>query len=173
MRIGLLKRLVGELTNLEAELSAERGDLSLFALIEEEDWPEDGELGYCWCLYVAAPWIWDDRSFALQHIRERVRPYQKDWNPFERHLRVEVVRPTSPHLEEVWEYCNTEKGMVEIYDVDILDITARRGYIFAAQRPGNFDEILRDAQLELERQRQRQHELAREREAWLKDRAGA
>ena len=168
MRIGLLKRLVGELTNIEAEVSAERGDLSLFALVEKEHWPEDEELSYRWCLYVAAPWIWDDRSATLQYIRERVRHFQEDWNPFELSLQVDVVKPTSPYLEEVWEYCGTENGMVEVYDVDILDITAKRGYIFASRRPDNFDEIQREALEDFERRRQRDVRYTKEQLAQLR-----
>ena len=46
-----------------------------------------------------------------------------------------VVPANSPHLEEVWEYCSTGDGMVEVYNVEILDVTALRGYIFASRRP--------------------------------------
>ena len=132
MRIGVFKRLIQGMADIESSVSAERGDFSLFALIEKDDWPNEGTR---WCLFVAAPWIWDDQPAALSDIRERLRPYEDGWNPFEPRLRVEVVKADSPYLEEIWEYCDTENGMVEIYNVEILDVTARRGYIFASRRP--------------------------------------
>ena len=58
--------------------------------------------------------------------------------------------------------------MVEIYDVDILDITAKRGYIFASRRPDNFDEIQREALLEEELRRKHQDQFAKEQLARLK-----
>ena len=132
MRIGVLKRLLRGMADLEAEVSAEKGGFSLFALIEKDDWPQEGS---SWRLFVAAPWIWADERGALKYLRERVRPYQDGWNPFSPSLGVQVVRPDSPYLEEVWEYCSTENGMVEVYDVEILDVTAARGYIFTSRRP--------------------------------------
>ena len=135
MRIGAFKRLLRGMADLENELSAAKGEFSLFALIEKEDWPEDGEPGSSWRLFVAAPWIWADRREAEKYLWERVRPYQQDMGFFSPPLHVEVVRANSPHLEEVWEYCSTEEGMVEVYNVEILDVTALRGYIFASRRP--------------------------------------
>ena len=137
MRIGLLKRLLQGLEAVERAVSAERGEFSLFALIEKEEWEEDAPVpsGSSWGLYVAAPWIWENRRAALQCLHERVRPYEEGWNPFMRSLSIHIVRPNSPHLEEVWEYCSTADGMVEVYNVEILDVTALRGYIFASRRP--------------------------------------
>lgn len=136
MRIGLLKRLLQGLAVVEREVSAERGEFALFALIEKEEWEEYSPVptGSSWGLYVAAPWIWENRRAALQCLHERVRPYDEGWNSI-RSLNIHIVRPNCPHLEEVWEYCGTEGGMVEVYNVEILDITALRGYIFASRRP--------------------------------------
>lgn len=137
MRIGLLKRLLQGLAVIEREVSAERGEFALFALIEKEEWEEYSPVptGSSWRLYVAAPWIWADEMAAFQCLRERVRPYEEGWNPFMRSLSIWIAPSNSPHLEEVWEYCGTEEGMVEVYNVEILDITALRGYIFASRRP--------------------------------------
>ena len=170
MRIGVLRRLVAGMARVEGEVSAERGPFSLFALLEREDWNEHDNfpVGHSWHLFVAAPWIWEDERMAWKYLWELTKPYEDGWNPFERHLRVEVVKPTHRYLEEVWEYCGTENGMVEVHDVDILDITARRGYIFAAQRPDNFDEIRQAAQQELDRERERQEQLAKENRARFK-----
>ena len=132
MRIGVFRRLLRGMASLESEISAERGEFALFALIEKDDWPGEGT---SWHLYVAAPWIWTDERAAWKYLRERVRPYEEGWDPFMRPLNVQVVPPSSPHLEEVWEYCDTENGMVEVHGVEILDITAVRGYIFASNRP--------------------------------------
>ena len=137
MRIGLLKRLLQGLAAIEKEVSAERGEFYLFALIEKEEWDEYSPVptGSSWHLYVAAPWIWADEMAAFQYLHELVRPYETGRSPFMRSLSVHIVRPNSPHLEEVWEYCDTTDGMVEVYNVDILDVTALRGYIFASRRP--------------------------------------
>ena len=171
MRIGVLKRLIAGMARVEEQVSAERGPFSLFALLEGEDWNEydNYPVGYSWHLYVAAPWIWEDEIVAWKYLRELTKPYEDGWNPFERSLSIHSVRPTSPHLEEVWEYCSTENGMVEVHDVDILDVTARRGYIFASQRPDNFDEIRQATQLELERERERRDLLTREQMARFKE----
>ncbi len=167
MRISVFKRLIAGIANVEDEVSAERGQFSLFALLEKEDWNEHDyyPVGSSWHIFVAAPWIWEEEYAAEKFLRERVRPYEEGWNPFESSLRVHVVKPTSPYLQEVWEYCGTEKGMVEIRDVDILDISAKRGYIFASHRPENFDEILRQAEREAELQAQRAKDLKAWREA--------
>ena len=170
MRISVLKRLKAGMADVEDKVSAERGPFSLFALIEREDWNEydNYPVGASWHLFIAAPWVWEDERASEKFLREQVRPYEEGWNPFESSLRVHAVKPTSPHLEEVWEYCSTENGMVEIYDVDILDVTARRGYVFTARRPENFDEIRQAAQLELENERKRQEQLAQEQMARFK-----
>ena len=169
MRIGLLKRWLKGLPELEAAVAAERGPFAFFALIEEEEWNEYGNypVGSSWHIYAAAPWIWAEGFAAEQFLRERIRPYEDPRGFRVPSLRIHVVQPTSPYLEEVWEYCGTENGMVEIYDVEILDITAKRGYIFSSRRPDNFEEILREAQKEVERQRQRDEQGIQERRAWL------
>ena len=173
MRIGLLKRWLKGLPELEAAIAAERGPFALFALLEIEDWNswnqhEHYPVGHCWRLYVAAPWIWDEEHAAEKFLRERTHPYEDPPGFRVPSLRVEVVKPTSPYLEEVWDYCSTEDGMVEVHNVDILDVTARRGYIFAARRPDNFDEIQRDALLEIERLRERQSQRHKEHLAQLR-----
>ena len=132
MRIGAFKRLLQGMAAIENEVSAEKGDFSLFALIEKDDWPSEGS---SWRLFVAAPWIWADESAAWEDMSERVQPLQDDMGFFSPPLSISVVRANSPHLEEVWEYCSTEDGMVEVYNVEILDVTALRGYIFASRRP--------------------------------------
>ena len=119
-----------------------------------------------WYLYVAAPWIWKEGYAAEKYLRERVRPYEDNSGYFAPSLYIEVVKPTSPYLEEVWEYCSTENGMVEIYDVDILDVTAKRGYIFASRCPDDFAEIRLHAQLEAEHEAQRQDQLVKENRNW-------
>ena len=170
MRIGVLKRLIAGMANVEDAISAEKGPFALFALIEKEKWSEydNYPVGSSWHLYVAAPWIWAEGYAAEQFLQERVRPYEEGWSTFESSLMVHAVKPTSPYLEEVWEYCGTENGMVEVYDVDILDITAKRGYIFASRRPDNFDEIQRDALLEEEQRRNRHDQRHKEQLAQLR-----
>ena len=167
MRIGLLKRWLKGLPELEAAIAAEKGPFSLFALIEREDWDEYDHISSSWHLFVAAPWIWSDGHAAESYLQERLRPYEDKPGPFTPSLRVELVKPTNRYLEEVWEYCSTENGVVEIYDVEILDVTARRGYIFASRCPADFAEIRLQAQLEAEREAQRRDELAKEQKAWL------
>ena len=137
MRIGALKRLLQGLAAIERTVSTERGEFYLFALIEKEEWEEHSPVptGSSWGLYVAAPWIWENWRDALQYLHKRVRPYEEGWNPFMRSLSIHIVPANSPHLEEVWEYCSTEDGMVEVYNVEILDVTALRGYIFASRWP--------------------------------------
>jgi hypothetical protein len=168
MRIGVYKRLIAGMANVEDEVSAERGPFSLFALIEKEDWNESDNypLGSSWHLFVAAPWIWDEGYTAEKFLQERVRPYEEGWSTFESSLRIHVVKPTSAYLEEVWEYCSTENGIVEVYNVDILDVTARRGYIFASRCPADFAEIRLHAQLEAEHEAQRQDQLVKENRNW-------
>ena len=129
MRIGAFKRLLSGLAEIETRVSAERGDFSLFALVLEED--RSG----LWHLFVAAPWIWEDERAAWKYLLEQANPLECNFGYFSERLQIDVIRPNNPYLEEVWEYCSTENGMVEIYDVEILDVTARRGYIFASRRP--------------------------------------
>ena len=178
MRIGLLKRWLRGMPELKSAIAAEKGPFSLFALIEKEDWDEYEHTIHSWRLYVAAPWIWKDDNAAEKYLREQIRHYEDPLDFRAPTIRVEVVKPTHRYLEEVWEYCSTENGMVEVYDVDILDVTARRGYIFAAQRPDNFDEIRQAALLEEELRRQRYDQNMRERrearlQAQYKNRATA
>ena len=170
MRIGLLKRWLKGLPELEATISAERGPFALFALLEFEDWDrwnqyENYAVGHSWRLYVAAPWIWAEGYAAEQFLQKQVLPYEDPPDFHVPSLHIKVVGPTSPYLDEVWEHCSTENGMVEVHDVDILDVTARRGYIFASRRPDNFDDIRQEALLEVEHRRQRADQVARERNA--------
>lgn len=164
MRIGLLNRWLKGLPELEAAIAAEREPFSLFALIEIEKWNEydNSSAGSSWHLFVAAPWIWAEGYEAEEFLRERVQPYEDPPGFQVPSLQIEVVKPTSRYLEEVWEYCSTENGMVEVYNVDILDVTALRGYIFASRRPEGFSEIQRQAQLEYEQEAQRRDLRARE-----------
>lgn len=167
MRIGLLKRWLKGLPELEAAIAAEKGPFSLFALIEREDWDEYDHISSSWRLFVAAPWIWDEGYTAVRYLRERVRPYEDPPGFQVPELHVQLVKPNNPYLEEVWEYCNTDNGMVEVYNVDILDVRARRGYIFASRCPDDFAEIRLQAQLEAERGAQRQDQLGKEHKTWL------
>ena len=129
MRIGAFKRLMAGLVEIESYVSAERGEFSLFALILDEDSPG------LWHLFVAAPWIWEDRLSAREYLWEQVRLLEDQFMEFFGRLEIYAVEPDNPDLEEVWEYCNTENGMVEIYDVEILNVDVRRGYIFTSRRP--------------------------------------
>lgn len=139
MRIGVLNQLVSDLSAIESELT-ERGELSLFALIEKDDWPEEGS---SWHVYATAPWMWGDETAAWKYLRERIEPDQYNLG-FGQGLHLSIVPPdkfSRPHLEEIWEHCGTENGIVEIYDVEVLDVTARRGYIFASRRPTEMPEL--------------------------------
>ena len=172
MRVGLLKRWLTGLPELEASIAAERGPFALFALMEIEDWDswnqhEHYPVGHSWRLYVAAPWIWAEGYAAEQFLNDQIRPYEDPPGFQVPSLRISVVSPTSPHLEEVWENCSTESGIVEVHDVDILDVTARRAYILAARRPDNFDEIRREALLKAEREAQFRDQRAKETGEWL------
>ena len=131
MRIGALKRLLQGTVAFEREVAAEKGEFSLFALVEKDNWPGERPT---WHLFVGAPWVWADEYAAWEYLRERMRRHVPRLD-FGFYPHIEVARPDSPDLDEVWEYCGTEGGMVEIYDVEIFNVTAKRGYIFASRRP--------------------------------------
>ena len=138
MRIGLLKRWLKGLPELEVAIAAEKGPFSLFALMEREDWDEYDNISSSWHLFVAAPWIWEEGYTAVKYLRQRVRPYEDPPGFQVPDLNIQVVKPNNPYMEEVWDYCNTGNGVVEVYNVEILDVRALRGYIFASRRPAEF-----------------------------------
>jgi hypothetical protein len=123
-----MQELLAKLRDLEAEVRRERGDFSLFALLQRED--AYGK----WDLVVAALWIGDWNIEDLQYLCDKVTARLT-----ERELLslafVTIVSPDDEPVQRlIREYpVSSDEKPVEIRDWDYNGMAIERGYILTAR----------------------------------------
>ena len=127
-----MKDLLDRFVELERNLSAERGDFSLFALFLREDAVDK------WDLVAAAPWIEADRKVALPYITRQI---QQAFNSEEltRLSRVVLIDESNPGLTAINQALTVQHGKSEVLNSNFFGLEIKHAYIITSQRV-NIDE---------------------------------
>jgi hypothetical protein len=110
------------------EMTAEKGELTLFGLFLREDAPN------VWDLVVAAPWIEKNRSKALDYIVEKIKAHLA----FPELLslsKVVILESNNPLLRAILDAIPPGKKQAEWQNVTFINLELARAYIFKAKRP--------------------------------------
>jgi hypothetical protein len=123
-----MQELLAKLRDLEAEVRRERGEFSLFALLQRDD--AYGK----WDLVVAAPWIGNWNMKDLQYLTDKVTARLTEREL----LSLSMVTIVSPNDEPVQRLIrehpvSPDESPVEVHDWDYDGMAITRGYILTAR----------------------------------------
>ena len=130
-----MKDLLDRFVELERNLSAERGDFSLFALFLREDAVDK------WDLVAAAPWIEADRKVALPYITRQI---QQAFNSEEltRLSRVVLIDESNPGLTAINQALTVQHGKSEVLNSNFFGLQIKHAYIITSQRVNIDEQVL-------------------------------
>ncbi|OFV94210.1 MAG: hypothetical protein A3H28_08405 [Acidobacteria bacterium RIFCSPLOWO2_02_FULL_61_28] len=114
--------------SLEAVVSKERGDFSLFALFLREDAPDR------WDLLVAAPWASQKRDETVEYLVNEIKSHLGPQELINL-SRILVVEPHDPKVQEFTKAFPVEHGRLEVWDSIIFGLPIRHGFIITAKSP--------------------------------------
>jgi len=121
-----MKNVAEKLRRLEQSLSDEMGPFNLFALFLREDAPD------VWDLVVAAQWIEEDRSAALENISRRVRAALKP-DEITKISRVVIVERSDPTVKAIASAISINHGISEVSNSSFFGLAIRHAFIITAQ----------------------------------------
>ena len=101
------KETLEKLALLEREISAQKGDFSLFGLFLREDAPDK------WDLLVSAPWLEVDEKQGFKYIAEEVHS-RLDTDELLFISRIVLLEKNNPILEAIHKAIRVKHGKVEI-----------------------------------------------------------
>jgi hypothetical protein len=120
-----MKKILNKLRELEADLSASRGEFRLFGLFLREDAPA------VWDVVASADWIDADRSDAMDTIASEVSA-RLAMPELLRISRVVLIETNNPGLEDVADEVQVRHGLVELLDRDFFGLVMRRAYVITS-----------------------------------------
>ncbi len=122
-----MKQLVVKLSALERQISADKGEFTLFALLLREDSQDK------WDLLVSAPWLQTNEKESWDYIAEQLREWLE---PQELLLlsRIILLDDTNPVLKTLHKAIRIRhtSAPVEINDTDFFGLLIKHGYIFTS-----------------------------------------
>ena len=122
------KKLVKEFVSLERDISAEKGEFSLFALFHREEALYDK-----WDLVIAAPWIkaerMENRRYFVDQLKARLGP--KEMMTIS---RIALINNDDLRLEDIYEDVEVEHGIVEVVFRTFFDMDIKHAYIITSKR---------------------------------------
>jgi hypothetical protein len=124
-----MQELLNKLREIETEIVREKGEFTLFALLQRED-----AFGGKWDLVVAAPWIGEGRLETLKYLTSKITPKLN----LEELLSLSKIVTVFPNDEPVQRLIraipvNPDQKPVEIHDWDYNGMPIARGYILTAR----------------------------------------
>lgn len=120
--------LTEKFTDLESQISAERGNFTLFALFMREDAPDR------WDLIVAAPWTGGDRRTTVDYFVSQIK--SRIGEPGLLSLsRIVVVDPEDAAVQALNRAFQIEHGRVEVRDTSFFGLPVKHAYIITSKRP--------------------------------------
>jgi hypothetical protein len=124
-----MQELLNKYREIEAEVAREKGEFSLFALLQRED-----AFGGKWDLVVEAPWIGEGRLKTLNYLADKITSRLT----IEELLSLSMVVPVSvtdePVQRLIREYPVTpDQKPIEIRDWDYSGLPIARGYFHTAR----------------------------------------
>jgi hypothetical protein len=124
-----MQELLNKLRDSAGEIATEKGEFTLFALLQRED-----AVGGKWDLVVAAPWIGEGRLETLKYLAGRITPRLS----LEELLSLSKMVTVFPNDEPVRRLIQAfpvipDQKPVEIRDWDYDGMPIARGYILTAR----------------------------------------
>lgn len=112
---------------LEKELSDERGEFNLFALLLREDAPSR------WDLVISAPWTADDPKAPLKYVVGEIKSHVRG-NELVNLSRVVLLKPSDKAVKRFNKAFSVRHGSIEVRDSELFGMSIRHGYIITSQR---------------------------------------
>jgi hypothetical protein len=122
----MIEHLVKKLESLEEEISSNRGEFSLFALVLRED-AEDR-----WDLIVAAPWIDPDSIDDLKYIIDRLKS-RVDENELLSISSVILLESYNPIVLNMNKMRVVRGGKLELSNPQLYGLPFKHAYIIISQ----------------------------------------
>lgn len=122
-----MKDFVEKLTQLERQISEEKGPFSLFALFLREDAPD------LWDLLVAAPWIEANKGQSLRYLIGKLQAVATT-KELARLSRVAIIERTQPALAALQSAFNVQHTVAEVQNSNFFGLPIRHAYIITSQR---------------------------------------
>lgn len=114
---------------LRDEINAERGELSLFALVLREDAANK------WDVLASAPWMERDRGRALKYLADKITHRLKQEEILDL-SRIIVLEEGNPALEAFLRAMRVESGRTaEVESSEFFGLPIKHAFIFQAKRP--------------------------------------
>jgi hypothetical protein len=112
---------------LEANVSAERGELALFALFLREDVPDR------WDLIVSAPWA-EDRRRAVNYLIEKIKS-EIGAEDLTHLARIVFVDMNDAGVKNLNRAIHVEHGAVEVRDSNFFGLPIKHAFIISSKSP--------------------------------------
>ncbi len=111
---------------LESDISAEKGEFSLFALFLREDLPDR------WDLMISAPWASADTKSALKYLIARIKA---DLGPAEltQLSRIVFIDPAEASVQNLNRAIQVEHGAVEVRDCNFFGLEIKHAFIITSK----------------------------------------
>ena len=122
-----MEKTVEKLASLERDVSGEKGDFSLFALLLRED-----ALGK-WDLLASAPWMQIDKKEALKYLVEKIGSYL-DPDEFLVLSRVVPIEEGNPGLKAIHDAFRTRHGRIEVQESILFGLPIKRAIIITSEK---------------------------------------
>jgi len=121
-----LLELPEQFAKLEGDISAEKGDFSLFAMFRREDFPER------WDLLISAPWAFADRESALDYFIAKIK---SDIGPDGLLLlsRIIFIDPNDASLQKLNRAIPVEHGAVEVRDRNFFGLDIKHAVFITSK----------------------------------------
>lgn len=116
-----------KLASLERDLSSQKGDFNLFALVLREDSPDK------WDLLVSAPWLEATRKEDLQYLGEQVRS-RLDPSEFLSLSRIVVLNKDNPVREAIHRVLRGKHCRAEFRNCQFHGLQVEHAYIITSER---------------------------------------
>ena len=111
---------------LEADISATRGDFAFFALFAREDLPDR------WDLMISAPWASADEKGAIDYLVARIKA-DIEPNALVQLSRIIIIDPEEASMQKLNRTIRVEHGAVEVRDTDFFGVPIKHAYIITSK----------------------------------------
>ncbi len=109
------------------EITAEKGEISLFGLFLRREAPN------VWDLIVASPWIEKNRSKAMRYLADKVKAHLTS-DELLSLSRIVILESHYPLLQAIFNAIPAGKEHAVFRNEDFLGLEIRRGYVLKAKR---------------------------------------
>jgi hypothetical protein len=121
-----MKEFLAKLARIELEVSAEKGEFTLFALLKPAN--SIGE----WDFVVSAPWMDEDAGAAIDLVADRLKAICTK-EEMVQISRIVVIETYHPELSDLLEDFAVEHGMLKMNYSHYFNQEFQRGYVMTCK----------------------------------------